>query len=269
MANVLIDEKILKDIAAALRVKNDTVKTYKTTEMAAAIHSIPQQPSYGISADDLFMGSWDGAISAPTATALGAAFKGQDISQVKAPAAKTIEFTAFKDCKALTRMELGPGVVTVKGQAFEGCSSLEDVGDTYYNLSTASYQFYNCSKLKRIRIYGNVTSYALRGCNALEMVEFDGPVTKVDIWSDFAIIKNQGDDGTIQFGNPTNLKAIIIRRNDIAVDIANISSLPSGAYIYVPAIMYDAYAAAEGSSTMAKVRKIEDYPDIGWEKEAE
>lgn len=255
MANVLINDEYLHDIADAIRAKNDTARTYKTSEMAAAIQGIPQQPPTGISADELFEGTWDGGVVAPTATTLGDAFQGMAITYVKAPNAEQINYGAFLYCENLTNFEGGAKTVSVANQAFEGCSNLESVGDTYY-AAYGTQCFKNCSKLKRIRLYGEIGYRAFDSCTALEKIDVMGSMDSIDCYYTFL--------------NCSNLKTIILRSTERAIDIVNASMLPADCYLYVPASLYETYYANEtDEQTRSKLRRIEEYADICDWKEAD
>lgn len=255
MGNVLINDKYLKDIAAALRAKNDTMRTYKTSEMAAAIQAIPQEPPTGISADDMFEGTWDGGVIASRATTLGNAFQGMPITYVKAPNAEEVGYGAFLYCEDLTNFEGGIKTVSINNQAFEGCSNLESVGDTYY-AAFGTQCFKNCPKLKRIRLYGEIGYRAFDSCSALEKIDVMGVMDELEFY--------------YTFYQCPNLKTIILRTTDKVIDLTNVSMLPSGAYIYVPRDMYDAYyAAATTDRERTCLRRIEEYADICDWKEAD
>ena len=263
MGNVLINDKYLRDIAAALRAKHDTMRTYKTNEMAAAIQSIPQQPASGISPDDMFMGTWDGGVVAERATVLNDAFEGMPITYVKAANAEEIRDSAFYQCESLTHFQGGSKTVFVNGNAFDGCTNLQSVGDTYY-CADGAYCFANCPKLRNIRLYGSgeIGYRAFDNCTALQKIDIMGPIEKVDL-------------GSNHFYQCSNFVAVIIRREDKVSEVANGSSHKKrGGFVYVPASMYEKYIEAEENDVMSTTpidvfRKIEDYPEICDWKEAD
>ena len=266
MGNVLINEKYLSDIAAALRAKHDTSRTYKTNEMAEAIRAIPLQPAEGISPDDMFMGTWDGAVVAERATVLNNAFEGMPITYVKAPNVEEIDGYAFQNCDSLTTFVGGPKTIEVGYSAFENCSKLKDVGSSYYSTKAGSFQ--NCSSLKQIRLYPNlntglqypdnddyVGTDAFTGCSSLRKIDVVSPLP--------------GFDFAYNTGNCDNFVALILRSEDTFCNFGNPSTHKRrNGYVYVPASMYDEYVANASKYTYSPdvlveiLRKIEDYPDI-------
>lgn len=117
MANVLINEQHLADIANAIREQSLSEDTYKPREMAAAIQAIGLRQ--GITGDDLFAGI-PHAIYAETATTLTNYIAGTKVTAIHAPNARQIESNAFNRCNYLTEFR-GPNVSTINGGAFYGC----------------------------------------------------------------------------------------------------------------------------------------------------
>lgn len=130
-----------------------------------------------------------------------------------------------------------PNVVSVGGYAFDGC---ETITEMHFE--------------KHITFKSEKRPYmALRGAQNAVKIEFnDG----------FTISMSH------VFYNMTNLKAVIIRGNNVSQlnygNAFNGSSIANGTgYIYVPAVLVDQYKAATNWVTFAdQIRAIEDYPEI-------
>lgn len=118
MANILINEQYLTDIANAIREQTFSEDTYKPREMAAAIQGISLRQ--GFTGDDLFAGV-PYAVMAETTTVLTDYLSGMKVTKVYAPAAWKIDYNAFNGCNQLTEFR-GPQVNTINGGVFYGCN---------------------------------------------------------------------------------------------------------------------------------------------------
>ena len=130
-----------------------------------------------------------------------------------------------------------PNVVSVGGYAFDGCETITEI----------HFEKHITFKSER-RPY-----MALRGAINAVKIEFnDG----------FTVLMS------FVFSNMTNLKAVIIRGDNVSQlnngNHFNGSSIANGTgYIYVPAVLVDQYKAATNWVTIAdQIRAIEDYPEI-------
>lgn len=165
----------------------------------------------------------------------GGAFKNcGNLRSVNLPKAHTIRTQAFNGCTALTELHL-PNCEAIFSSAFGDCESLKTVSITHDNLLQISLgAFISCSSLEKVD---------LRSAPSLPVEEK-------------------------AFFNCVSLKTIICRDTEkvmvapySAISGTPIADFADGAYIYIPASMWDAYTAVYGE-TMVFFRKIEDYPEI-------
>ena len=96
---------------------------------------------------------------------------------------RTVISDAFKDCKQLTKVQIGESVESIGDSAFQGCEKLETVifpnktDVTFgYSLQLDSYAFSNCTSLREITIptRGYIGNWAFENCSSLETVHFVG-----------------------------------------------------------------------------------------------
>lgn len=269
MGNVIINEKYLKDIAAALRVKHDTNKKYKTSEMAGAIQSITQLVNNGIDVDTLIENqTFTGVIKAPETTTLTAIFKKSKITNYIGPKTNMVYANAFQECADLLTFESNQETIVLGPGAFNSCKNLSSIGSNWYQIENKA--FYHCDLLKRIRVekiadktdLGVVIgtySENFQYCYNLEKIDIRGPVYEFNC-------------STQTGGTCSKLKAIILRDTSRLTKITNtFIALPTNCYIYVPASMYNSYlqyaqnlnaTSNQDPGLLDRFRVIEDYPDI-------
>lgn len=290
MANVVIDDTHLSDIAAAIREKNGLTDTYKPSEMAAAIQAItvssgdPDTPGSGtidstIDFDDYIGRNLSGEVEF-ACTKVG--------SYGLAGCSKVTKFTvggeasganAFTGCTNL--QELALPTTTEFGSS--SCANLTKLATVNAPQATSINDdaFYGCTALTNVTL-GDVTTIgedAFRGCTAL---------TKIDLGSTDQVHHHYaGDFGACLYGGIFQgceaLTAIIIR-DKIPYCIrqypcpfpshfrADYEGLLEPGYIYVPAAMISEYQNYQDNVygvypyydqfTMMKYRAIEDYPEI-------
>ncbi len=275
MANVIINDAHLNDIAAAIRAKNGSTDTYKPSEMAAAISAIEGSSDIGgtVSFDDYISRSLTGSIqvSCPTigdyglygnknmtsltstATALGTCACGDNVKLATAtlPNATSIGAQCFANCQKMTSIEI-PNCTSIGDYCFGGCYMLQSLTIPKVT-SIGDSAFVNCYALTKI----DMTDIETIGYEAL-----------------FA-----------PYIGPENLEIIIIRRTDdipssiktgvelgpqfLASYVESEDSVKKG-YIYVPAAMIQAYQSLPANDKTSELyhwelmsyRAIEDYPEI-------
>lgn len=248
MANVLVEETSLSNIASAIRVKNGSTAVYKPGEMAAAISNLPTGGSGGGSSDNedsLIMDTLTNyentrvtkiregcfyysrnlvTASFPNATEIGqdAFLNAFNLSDVYLPNVKTMNGgNTFHGCYSLASINL-PQLEVLKGWTFYECHNLEKVDLGNCHQFYMYDQFKNCKKL---------TILILRKNTVCQL--FYSPVTNPD--NDYSAFK----------GTPI-------------VD----QSLGEG-YVYVPKTLVNEYKNATNWTVIAdRIRAIEDYPEI-------
>lgn len=242
MANVLVEETSLSNIASAIREKSGGSATYKPGEMAAAISNLP---TGGSSSDNENL-----IVTRPTNT---------NVTYVN----HEIESIGNHVFRQWTN-ELGYGLVGVD------CSNVRTIGDyAFYNDSLLTsinlpkltaireYAFDKCTHLPTINLpmCYFVGNYGLSNCTAL---------TKVDLGNG-----SNSNSATLRyrcFFRNENMTALILRGNEVFTNEGEIlgqySSDYSG-YIYVPQALLTNYKnATNWAALSSKIRAIEDYPDI-------
>ncbi len=87
---------------------------------------------------------------------------------------------AFRNCTALTEIELPAGVTTLGNNVFEGCRLLADVDLPAGLASLGEYAFSNCGALTEIRIPDSVTEIGrgtFQNCKILESIDLNQVTT--------------------------------------------------------------------------------------------
>lgn len=276
MANVIISDTHLLNIAEAIRYKNGTSKTYKPKEMAAAIQALEGIDVDPLDFDDYISRNLSGIVEiactrvGPYGLA-GASEVTKFILHTNANGAY-----AFKGCAKLQELVITRS--TGLGQhCADGCTTLATVSAPECS-SVGNYAFWNCNALTSITL-GNlkrVGTGAFEGCNRLTKIDL-GDVTVYDSEYPTSLILG----GSAFYSD--SLEAIIIRGNRVPLVNEQVYPFPdrfnkdySGdglkGYIYVPAAMISEYENYEGDPyaaspkydrfSMLSYRAIEDYPEI-------
>ena len=262
MANVLVEETSLSNIASAIRVKNGSTAVYKPGEMAAAITNLPTGGSGGGSSDNedgLIMGNLTNYENTRVT-------KIKDYCFYNSIKLATATFTnvsdvgkyAFQYCEALTQINL-PKATTIGYSCFENASKLSTVNlSNVQTLGMAA--FIQCSSLKLINLpqVKKLQSDTFYNCTLLE---------KADLGS------CQQFDGQSQFGKCAELVTLILRGNTVCSAPYPVNSYKGAlgdtpiangnGYVYVPRALVDTYKDSTNWVEIAnQIRAIEDYPDI-------
>ena len=231
MSKKLYEESSIKDIANAIREKNESTTTYKVAEMGAAVRTLP---TGGSDEDAIIQRTISGAYSNDRITTVGAC--------------------AFLGCQALTAIDL-PNVTEVKRNAFESCRYLQTINlpkvtaldrGAFTNSAIQQADFPlvttigdGCFKQAR-----NLRSANLPLVTALPADAFRNSSIRT---ADFGAVTNINRTA---FTDYTSLETLIIRTpsvcviSDISVALRG-SKIASGTgYIYVPDNLVDSYKAA-------------------------
>lgn len=256
MANVLVEETSLSNIASAIRGKNGGTAVYKPGEMAAAINNLPT----GGSSDNE-----DGLLENTlvnyentTATKIRDNFFEDSATLVTATFTNVsrVGFNAFNRCYALTQVSL-PNAVNMGDKCFQYCNQLSTV-DVSNVSGIGQRTFRGCESLTSI----NLPKAEVLGLSAFSSCS---NLAKADLGS----CKRFYEGSQFQFCN--KLTTLIIRTNTVCsmASQSAISNTPftntygDQGYLYVPRVLVDEYKNATNWTVYADhIRAIEDYPDI-------
>lgn len=266
MANVVINDAHLNDIAAAIRAKNGSTDTYKPSEMAAAISAIENTGGSGgiVTFADFMARTLQGDISVdcPTIGIYGLACNEKMTSLTST--ATTIETCGCIECIRLTTVVMN-NLISIGDGAFSGCSKLASIQIPMCK-TIGEAAFDDCDALQTF-VAPSVETIAgmaiFNGCRALTKIDFT----------------NLSSVSVSAFQGANNLNTVIIRNTNavpttphqgpILPDrFRSDSTSETKGYIYVPAAMIDAYTSYATTGTgydiwsMMNYRAIEDYPEI-------
>lgn len=246
MANVLVEETSLSNIASAIREKNGGSATYKPSEMATAISNLPTGGSNSSSDNENLIverpyGTNVTYVNHEIVTISNHAFRewgyvdssgliGIDCSNVK-----SIGTYAFYNDFVLTSVNL-PKLTSIGELAFDKCTHLPTI-----NLPMCYF----------------ISNYGLSNCTVL---------TKVDLGN--GSNSNRASLGYRCFYADKNVTALILRGNEVFINSGQLfgqysSDFNIDGYIYVPSVLVNKYKTATNWAIFSsKIRAIEDYPDI-------
>lgn len=247
MPHVYTLEENYEDIADAIREKLGVQTTYKPGEMAAAISSIG-----GGGATD---NNWAEIMRHESTTLFD-----NTITRIYNYGLRTNNADSY-----ITSIEL-PQVTEIGRSAFEGQAKAKSISLPLLADLKSTYEFYLCAKLESITLPAlshtesayNTLGYTFRGCSAIK---------KIDLGNNSTIFNQRFNQYC--FNSCTNLKALILRWNNVVINSASNNLMSSGiasgiGYIYVPSSLVSSYQAASYWSTYAsRIRAIEDYSDDG------
>ena len=203
MANVLVEETSLTNIANAIRTKNGTTTTYKPSEMATAISAI-ETGGGGSSAvtKGLIINEYDdsgypidvslvGMTEIPTSmfseTFSGYGSGGRSLlgkcTNFNFPDGLTkIGDFAFYHCVYLPFTELPSSLTSIGGSAFYNCTNIAFTELPDGITSIGNNAFYQCTKLALTKLPDGVTSLGssvFYNCTALALAELPSGVTLI------------------------------------------------------------------------------------------
>lgn len=263
MANVLVEESSLSNIASAIRVKNGSTSVYKPGEMAAAITNLPTGGSGGGNEDGLLA---DTLVNYENTTATKIKdycfYQSNTLTTATFSNADEVGLNAFSNCKVLSQINL-PKATKIGVLSFYK-SKLSTVNlpnammiDSSAFKDNVSLTLVNLPRLQKL--YAGT----FQGCNNL---------TKVDLGS------CRSFSGKGQFLSCNKLTALILRYNELCFVPYPVNRVADGAlyntpitnsdaaepgYVYVPRALVDEYKNATNWTVIAsRIRAIEDYPEI-------
>lgn len=243
MANVLVEETSLSNIASAIREKSGGSATYKPGEMAAAISNLPtggnsdnenlileRTPGVAVTYVNPEIKTISNYVFREWAYADGNGLVGINCSNVK-----YIGKYAFYNDYALTSVNM-PQARQIGDSAFDKCTHLPTINLPMCYL---------------------ISNYGMSNCTAL---------TKVDLGN--GTNSNTASLNYRCFQNNENMEVLILRGNQVFENQGQIfgqynTSVSAFISIYVPRALVSNYKSATNWSALShKIYAIEDYPDI-------
>ena len=183
MANVLVEETRLSNIAAAIREKNGGSATYKPGEMAAAISNLPIGGGSSDNEDGLLS---DTLINYENATATDIKNNCFANSTTLATATFTnvsnVGLSAFSNCSALTQVSI-PNATTIGNSCFSKASKLLTVNLSNTE-SLGEYAFRECKAMTSINLpqVKALKYWAFYECDKLAKVDLGSCNQFIDGW---------------------------------------------------------------------------------------
>lgn len=284
MANVVINDTHLNNIAAAIREKNGSADTYKPSEMAAAITAITTTPGEGpvvstIDFDDYIGRNLSGEVEFACNKVGRYGLAGCNNVTKFTVYGEASGYNAFTGCSKLQELVL-PSATEVGSSSCASLTQLTTVNAPQLT-SINDDAFMNCTALTNVTL-GNVTvirDEAFLGCTALTKIDLGNTEQPHGTYSTWV--------GPILwsgvFQECEALTAIIIRGKvpccirQYACPFpshfrADYEGLLERGYIYVPRAMISEYQNYQGNIygtspyydhfSMMNYRAIEDYPEI-------
>lgn len=231
MANVIINDSHLTDIADSIRNKNGTNNKYKPSEMASAIDNITasEDLSSELNTQETLLDNQTSKLSVAINTLRGKAIGGGNtdiedgfvtraLTSYANDRVTTVGNQAFRGFSKLTSISL-PNVTTLNAYALDGCSGL-----TSANLPKVT----------------SLQNYAMQGCSSLTRLEFEQKIsTQGAVWN-----------------NCSKLETLILRGTAMSglgnKNCFNNTPIASGTgYIYVPDNLIDTYKSNTNWSNFA------------------
>ena len=144
---------------------------------------------------------------------------------------------------AVQKVDIGEGVTSIGGSAFQNCSSLASITIPEGVTSIGNRAFYSCPSLASITIPEGVTSidtYAFYSCPSLASITIPEGVTSIGTYAFYSCSGMRYYDFTASASVP-------------ALSSTNaFSGIPSDCQMLIPAALYDEWSAATNWATYAK-----------------
>ena len=252
MAYGILNDEHLIAIGDAIRTKNNTTNTYKASEMAAAIASLPGEEILDQFLENTITGDY---YNDRITTLKHYAFYGTKLTSVDLPNVVSVSSYAFSNMNNLTSINL-PNATSVGSYAFSfSGNSINPLSINLPKLTRVSSNTFQYCNLKNATL-PKVTEVGEYGF-------YRSAVTKID-FTDLESINEYA------FNNCQSLTTLIIRRTLGAVcelngDYVFINTpIANGTgYIYVPKNQVYYYQnSVYWEDYKDQIRAIEDYPDI-------
>lgn len=262
MANVIINDTHLTDIADSIRNKNGTNNKYKPSEMSSAIDNITvsEDLSSELNTYETYLDTQEATIEDIMSALEGKGIGGgitpegtinitsngtHDVTnyasaEVNIP---SVQDTTIEDgfvTRTLTSYT-NDRVTTIGNQAFRGFSSLKSISLPNVTTLTA-YALDGCSRLTNVNLpkVTALNNYAMQGCSSLETLEFQQKMsTQGAVWN-----------------NCSKLTKLILRSTTMCglanKNCFNNTPIANGTgFIYVPDDLVDTYKANTNWSNFA------------------
>ena len=258
MANVLVEETSLSNIASAIREKSGGSATYKPGEMAAAISNLPTGGNNDGFVMDTIVNYENTTVTKIRQRCFTYLNK---LATVTLPNVVEVGNSAFSHCSALAQVSL-PKVTTIEDNGFDHCYSL--LNANWLNTKTLGQGAFDfCKSLTsinfpQVEIIRNATflnCYNLRKADLGSCKEFIGMYHFTGCSKLTALILRSNTVCSVSY--PVN------KNNQGSLFDTPITAADGEGYVYVPRALVDQYKSATNWTVIAdRFRAIEDYPDI-------
>ena len=174
-----------------------------------------------------------------------------------------IEYSAFRDCSALTSVTIPECVTSIRDSAFSGCSSISSISIPDGVTRIGSGAFSGCSSLSSVSIPDGLThieSWTFEGCSSIKSINIPASVTKIG--SDAFAYCGSLETITVESDNPvyhSNGNCLIETETKILILGCRNSVIPSDGSVEV--ICADAF---EGCSLLTSIAIPESVTEIGY-----
>ena len=250
----LYEESNIQAIADAIRAKNGSTDTYKTSEMAAAISAIES-----LNYDKMIAKTITEVSSNVTTVGVYAFYNCASLASADFPKAVEIGDYAFYGTTALKNANF-PLVRDIERYAFRGSGIVNASFPSATYVGTTAFAYSSALKTAKLPKLTEAAGSLFSNCTALEIADL-GNVTEL---------------GNYTFEKCYSLKAVILRKEDYATLGSNVFTNcyhlsgtvnstynPSGSkdgYIYVPRSKSSAYGGMSGWTNYGfQFRVLEDY----------
>lgn len=268
MANVIINDTNLTNIANAIREKNGTTNTYKPSEMAAAITNLPTGGSSGGDLDAFITGTLTEYRNSELTEIRDSAFYSSKLEIIDLPNVTEVNAEAFRKCDKLKSINLSNLESIVGNYVFANSGYYDTEYDSNFNaifkrkcdislpkitsLPAYTFQYAAFRVISLPSLTQSVIQNTFNGCNS----------AVVDLGPDCYYLAANS------FSAATRVLALVLRRTEDAVQCAAASSINNAGftnakatgYVYVPSALIETYKAANiWTNCSDRFRVLEEY----------
>lgn len=262
MANVLVEETSLTNIANAIRNKNGTAAKYKPSEMASAISQITtsEDLTSELTEQNTLITTQETTIDDIVSALQGKSAGSGGDAELEASFLSSIDGTLGANVTKLPN-----GITAIGNYAFYGNSNFAMTSLPDSITSIGNYAFHSCGKLALSKYPNNLVSigeYAFYSCGKLTTNMFPNKLSTIGKWAFFSCPMTElnfpstiTSIGEYSFWQCRSLSKVIVNATTPPAlgtnAFGNTPIAGSSGYIYVPDASVDAYKSATNWSTYA------------------